>query len=246
MTAYEDWLRDYPARALRLMRDATPLAQASNLEVTLLLSIGSLLLIAPYERLRLRPKEARRGLTHVDKDRDKPENQGVVGILDELFGSDEQGAKFVEAVQFWGADGVSGTWQGGHLGENDPVLLDSWADASGLRLDNEGGWPIPHDWSFTLAFSTMRNALAHGSVRTHYRWGSKMKTIDKLVFTSKSGDDLASLTEHRFLALSDAHEGSPVQKYRFVATTPADWKDFLTRWASILKEAGPMAIPEAA
>ena len=85
MTMYKDWFRDYPVRAWELLQRTSAGAAVSNSEVTLLLSVGCLLLNAPYERLNITPAMRKRGLTHYQRDRERANNASLVNEFDRLF-----------------------------------------------------------------------------------------------------------------------------------------------------------------
>src|SRR5689334_8239834 len=83
MTAYSNWLNDYPARALSLLESSESKAKMKGQEVTLLLSISSLLISVTYERLKYREdQETGEEVVHVARERYKVENENLVTRFD--------------------------------------------------------------------------------------------------------------------------------------------------------------------
>jgi hypothetical protein len=52
MTAYRNYVQDFPSRSRDLLNEFSLSARALNKEVTLLLAVATPCLIVPYERLR--------------------------------------------------------------------------------------------------------------------------------------------------------------------------------------------------
>jgi hypothetical protein len=64
MTAYRDWLRDFPNRCVEILTLLEPQAREHDREVTLMLCAGSILLNVPLERLKLRLDKLNQPIEH--------------------------------------------------------------------------------------------------------------------------------------------------------------------------------------
>lgn len=238
MTEYKDWFRDYPTRALSLLQRLSPHAEKAGHEVTLLVSIGSLLLTAPFERLTTNRLKIVRDLSHPQKDRQRSENAILVERFDRLLPDDSVGDKhavaFDQASFFWGDSKPKG-WQYGQLADphQAPDRPDSWIDPNDKPLSDISSWPV-QGRTFRLIFRTMRNAISHGNVMTHPISRGQDDRIAKLIFISNSGVDMGRIADEEFERLQQA--GRAFQKFRFVAVTPQAWREFLFVWARFLDE----------
>jgi hypothetical protein len=143
MTAYRDFIHDYPSRCRRLLDEHFKNAQRNDLEVTLLLSVASSGLIVPYARLSEDAHPAR------DADRFAEAKTN----LDELLDDD-----FLDSKLWDTTDPKS--WRFGELrdlsGDPDAWHLDELKPVSGRKKARS-------------IVKVLRNALAHGNVFTRGR-----------------------------------------------------------------------------
>jgi hypothetical protein len=237
MTAYSDWIQDFPSRARDLLDWYKEDAGENNREVTLLLCVGGLLLSAPYERLRNRGK-----VEHSQGDR----KDWLIGDFD---GTME--LSFNDVMTRWNLH--SECWQYGNVRDSDhPASPDDWKNDQGRSLNDDSAWAPPQDLKLDTVITTMRNALAHGQVITY----SSNSQISKLIFLSERSQKNKPLTEnqrqrlHKELKKKLANEvtiqavmnviNSQTQpektRYRFIAVTPDEWLTFLNSWADMLKK----------
>lgn len=172
MTAYSDWIQDFPSRALDLLDWYIEDAGRNNREVTLLLCVGGLLLSAPYERLRNRGK-----VDHSQGDR----KDWLIGDFDRTME-----LPFNDVMTRWNLH--SEFWQSGNLRDlDDPSEPDYWKSDEGRGLNDESAWAPPQDLKLDTVINTMRNALAHGQVITFNSQisNSSNSQISKLIFLSE-------------------------------------------------------------
>lgn len=143
MTAYRDFIHDYPSRCRRLLDTHFTNARENDLEVTLLLSVASSGLIVPYARLSEDAHPAR------DADRFGE----AKGKLDRVLGAP------LLASELWDTTDP-GSWRSGELrdlsGDPDAWPLDAMKPVSRQK---EAGSIV----------KVLRYALAHGNVFTRGR-----------------------------------------------------------------------------
>ncbi len=233
MTSYKDWVADYPKLALELLRRAYPDAEANELEVTLLLSVGSLLLSAPYERLKYRKDKSNEQIMHVAHDRFMEENEELVRKFDNLLNEGFRSS----TTLFKGKSDYQ--WQGGVLSPacHKPMDPSSW-DQEGRRFDHPDAWKLPNDWKVGHVFKVMRNAVSHGQVITYSRSRTTGK-IGKLIFLNECGELISRLPKKELIRRRE--EAIPLQQtYEFVSASPPAWRFMLERWAIFLRSVKPM------
>lgn len=134
MSAYNDFVADFPRRCQEVLRFSEPKAKASGREVTLLLLVASGSLLVPYERLRpgLPP--------HVARDRDS--NPEAASRLSKLVSR-----SFLES-DLWKAAAGSWEWR-----DDIPVRdlkPDSWPEL-------EGSDEMPQKVLVDQVLATIRN-----------------------------------------------------------------------------------------
>jgi len=242
MTAYSDWIKDFPNRVLDLLDWYSEDARDNNREVTLLACVGGLLLSAPYERLRKHLDDTGQEVDHSQRERKK----WFIGDFDR-----KMKRSFNDTMTEWRLH--ADLWQGGNLDDSDdPKDWDSWKDKQGRRLDAKSAWAPSPELKLENVMNTMRNALAHGQVSTYT--GSSQ--ISKLIFlshrTSKNKpltanqrdrlhkqlqkelpDDLAIERVMNVIKLQMQPEKP---RYRFIAVPPDEWLAFLKCWANMLNK----------
>lgn len=138
MTAYANFIKDYPDRCKRLLDKNFIKAGLNNLEVTLLLSICSSGLIIPYERLK--------DSSHIAKDSNRFKSAKTK--FDQLLK-----LPFIHSDLWDSTDEITWRFCKKHDFQGDP---DSW------EIDD---WdPIGAETKVEQVIKTMRNALAHGNI----------------------------------------------------------------------------------
>ena len=148
MTAYRNFIQDYPGRCRRLLLEYFKNAEQNDLEVTLLLNIASSGVIVPFARLS---EDAH---PSGDATRFKDAKDKMDHVLDTHF------------LSFLGSDADPGSWRLGKLKEipGDP---DAW--------DWDSLTPLTNKRTAKPLVSILRNALAHGNVFT--RGGEHIETL---------------------------------------------------------------------
>jgi len=155
MTAYRDFVKDFPQRCSRLIGDHQKSAW-KGLEVTLLLSVFASGFVIPFERLR-----PRRTGAHPSDDRRKfPEFAATVDRLMKGMFADSPLAGPRPA-----------SWRVGHIASSESSgAPDAWVSRCKPILKQETAFVI----------ECLRNAIAHGSV-----FVSSSATISSLIFLSR-------------------------------------------------------------
>lgn len=140
MTAYANFIQDYPQRCKKLLESFSKNAKMKDLEVTQLLCISTSGIIVPYNRLSDKCHPA------ADSSRFKDAKEHFVKILDRNFVGSE----------LWSFHNA-GSWRFSELKNlaGDP---DSW------HLDTAK--PIDDGIKISKVVKIMRNALAHGNIFT--------------------------------------------------------------------------------
>lgn len=186
MSNYFNYTRDFPKRCKALLERTTELADIDGLEVTLSLTVAAAGIVVPFERL----KSAHPFQSH---DRNEEVGKRLTKVLEEPF---------LTSI-LWG-NSESHSWKYGTLttAAVESGSPDNWDDPE--PVGSEVGARI---------VSIIRNALAHGNLRT---WGRT--EIEHIIFVA----------EHR--------DGKPPLKigYRQVRVSPADFRRFLIRWFDFL------------
>jgi hypothetical protein len=193
MTAYRNFIEDFPRRCRDILKMASRSAQSQGREVTLALIVASAGLVVPYERLK---PDGRWG-PHPSGDSKKFAEAAdkLKSVLDQPFISS----------RLW-TEGSS-TWFGGRL---DSVTgePDSWI---GLQQSR----PISKDKTVGAILSVIRNALAHGNIWTRLdpikaiifvkSVTDDHKAIPKFLFVSVAPDEFRNLLENWFDFLIELH-----------------------------------------
>lgn len=171
MTAYKNFVDDFPNRCREILKFAGKPALFRGREVTLALMVASAGLVVPYERLKPDGGE----IDHPSGDNKKfsAAAEKLRGLLAESFLS--------SAV--WGAP-VS-TWHSGKLKSvtGDP---DSW---DGLRKRQ----PVQSEKTVRNVLRVIRNALAHGNIFTF------RDPIEAIIFINANVNDRKDVRDYSFV-----------------------------------------------
>lgn len=188
MSAYRNFVADFPGRCQRLLSRSFRNAESNDLEVTLLLSIASSGLLIPYARLTESEHPSQ------DPSRFVLARNSINCVLKSKF----LGSPLHPEID-------PGSWEIGSLVDiaDSPDFWD-WSRIKPISKDKTGN-PL---------IKILRNALAHGNIFT---MGSPH--IESIAFLSKL----------------NAQE--PTAGYDCLVVSPADFKDFISRWLGSLEEA---------
>ncbi len=157
---YQDYVSDFPQRCSRLLGELGSTTQDMGLEVTHLLSITTVGLTVPYDRLR---KGSRTPHPSDDRRRYKRAASEYNRLLEEPFLSS----------QLWGAE--PSTWRKGKVRDvraQEPDFVPAFASAKPIQPNVKAG---------TVVGAIMRNALAHGNIVTR----TKDREINDVMFLSE-------------------------------------------------------------
>jgi len=190
MSAYTNFVSDFPERCNDILKSFVERAHGRNLEVTLMLSVASTGFVIPFERLRFKDESA-----HPSRDRER--FREAARKLDET-----RELCFLDSA-LWGAS--PGSWVFAREVEDEQRELDSWPE-----LQTPKSLTKKKKTESTLKH--LRNALAHGNIFT------RGDPIDRLVFLSKpceespkfdmlavSPDDFYTFLQKWFSFLSSLH-----------------------------------------
>jgi hypothetical protein len=194
MSAYANYVKDFPTRCIELL-DLTLHAEKKGLDVTLLLAVAGQAVMMPLERLEL----LRSTLSAQRTDGNHPSGDAKTfkSAADKLSEALDKQCK------------VSSLFQNDHK-EFDP---DSWkyneCELGGVNLENVEPMKSIADKSCRTILKILRNALAHGNLRTDG------KPINRLIFLSRVSKD--------------------VEKYHRLECHPDELRRFLKAWANALR-----------
>lgn len=221
MTIFRNWITELPPRCDQVLRLFGAAAARSDVEVTLLLAIGNLLLVGTLERLadHWNPKDPRRGYDHRQGYREAL-SRDQRAAFDALLGE-----RFVTSEGLWGPGGTApGLWQCGVVDPAWPKREpDRWTDARGRLLPHERAFPWTSEEETTdgealgktvgQTLAIIRNALSHGEVLFA---PDSFGHIGRVVFVSSIG--------------------SPTRRagHEFVATPPEGFRALLDAWRDAL------------
>lgn len=141
MTAYRDFVSDFPSRCLDVLRMAETKARLQQRQVTLALMVASAGFVVPYERLSIKK-------AHPTGDAKKfAEASSKLAALMQM--------KFLVSPLGRGAD----SWHGGKL-NSIKGYPDEWPEFLKAK-------PLSPDKTVGGLLRILRNALAHGNIFTH-------------------------------------------------------------------------------
>lgn len=201
MSVYKNFVEDFPNRCWQVLdvfyERAKNLSGCSEVndgrEITLLIMTASAGFIVPFERLK--PDKQNE---HIAQDRKKYPN--IAKKIDEFIKP-----PFIETEIFTSS---KKSWAHGKFEKNNREPLN---DCNEVDDTKEVGKQI----QVVCIISTIRNALAHGSIYTKNNNNENENEIDEIIFISE------------IRGFSD--------KYRFVKVSPNDFKIFLEKWFAFLR-----------
>lgn len=175
MTAYTNFVQDFPSRCMGLLNLAESSARANDREVTLVLLVASAGFVIPFERLR---KPTLGKPAHPSGDRET--YQEYAKSLEELMDTKFLGSELHREQ--------STVWQAGSLRsiQGDP---DSWPE---LCQDKT----LSKDKKVSNILKGIRNALAHGNIFT------KGNPISSIIFVSVNTNNEGEVKGFSFISTS--------------------------------------------
>jgi hypothetical protein len=234
MTIYSDWLRDFPTRCTEVLAYLAPKAREQGREVTLMLTVGSMLLNVPWERLK--EKDFEHPMTGHPDEAAREANRELARRFNEML--DEP---FATSSTLWDNfnGSTKGKWWARNLGnEYDPAKPYYWFFPNDDRY-------LPSDWSVGQILGVVRNACAHAHILTY--------SSPEPASTDYNSEGLDPVVEdvlpvmpgrHRISRLLFVSVRSPLNepptKFRVVATTPEGFTELLERWAKIISTLDPL------
>jgi hypothetical protein len=226
MTVYRDWLRDFPNRCIETLTLLEPKAHEHGREVTLTLSIGSILLNVPMERLMRRLDKSRQPIEHPMTGHPDESARKANRELALKFRAMLEEEMFATSQTLWGSNNGpnKGKWWAGNLGrEYNPTRPDDWF---GTR---KSGPLMPECWSVERVIKVIRNACAHAHVLTYSSETGKDRVVE----------DNEQISRLLFVSSRNRPDEQPT-KFRFVSTTPEGFTELLKRWAVVISELDPL------
>lgn len=144
MTAYANFIQDFPLRCGDILQAFYGKAKDQNREVTLLIMTAAASLVIPFERLRMDKSD---GIVHASGDTTTFEDQAKALTV-------ALAKPFLKSA-FW-EKGANGSWRFGATAEI-ATPPDSWESFSKRR-------PLCNDDQAIMIVARLRNALAHGNI----------------------------------------------------------------------------------
>ncbi len=187
MTAYKNFVSDFPARCLDVLEQAERAGTLRHRDVTLTLMTACAGFIVPFERLNLNKEKPH---PSGDATRFGRAAQKLQGLLEEKFLTSSLGQG-------------STSWRTGKLKsiEGDP---DTWSGLQKARA-------MTKDKKVRGVLGVVRNALAHGNIFTYEN------PIQEILLVS---------------AIEDNNQN--IVGFRFIESSPANFRRFLIAWFSFL------------
>ncbi len=175
MTAYKDFIIDFPSRCIEILDSFQNQAASKDREVTLAILVASGALIVPYERLKpdgLHPNPSR------DNQRYQKYARDLEILCKEKF---LNSSLWGENIGSWGYDNLKSV-------SGDP---DSWPELNNVT-------PMNTSKFVDDIIVVLRNSIAHGSVYTH------KNPIEALVFvnTKYGTGNPRSIIGHEYIYVS--------------------------------------------
>lgn len=188
MTAYVNFIQDFPKRCNDLLDIYLEDATFNNREVTLILAVASAAFVIPFERLR--PSSHK----HVAEDRTRPAVRKLGKLLNKSFYS------WVNGAAWETRDSIPGY-------EIRNAQIDAWYAPDHRRKLHPGR-------TVDTILSHLRNSLAHGNIFLYpsNSGGHLVPQIDNLVFLARNKDKKSDELVDKYNVLST----SPPQFLQFV------------------------------
>jgi hypothetical protein len=227
MTVYRDWLRDFPNRCIATLDRLEPKAREHGREVTLMLSVGSMLLNVPLERLKLGLDKLNQPIEHPMTGHPDEAARKANKELASKFRAMLDEEMFATSQTLWGSSSgpTKGKWWAGNLGkEYDPTRPDGWFEIG------KNGHKLPDSWPVGKVIKVIRNACAHAHVLTY---GSETGGKELVA------EDDQQVSRLLFVSLRSSPDEQPT-KFRFVSTTPEGFTELLKRWAAVIPILDPL------
>jgi hypothetical protein len=174
MSAYDDFVHDFPTRCKDLLTAAARDAAAMEREVTLSIMTAAAGFLVPFERLNPNVKHEHPAL-------DRQRHPEIAGKLDDLLNE-----RFLNSC-LWNS--TPSTWKAGKLKSIDNAP-DDWPELQAPRT-------LSADRLVKSVVGVLRNALAHGNIYTLGR-----PQIRDIVFISRLEDQDGNLLSYRFVQVS--------------------------------------------
>lgn len=211
MTAYKNFIQDFPLRALEILDRHFDSEQINNREFTLLVTIATSAFIIPFERLRAEPIEHPAG--------DAAKYKKAKDVFNKA-----SNRSFLQSHR-WG-QGKSWLWieniNGNEVRSNS---VEQWA-----RLELRQ--PLDKKMVANKVFAHIRNSLAHGSIFTYPSY-SNLQTpvqIEEMVFLSRYHDSTSTTCQN-----DKTDESNRIDQYSILIVSPSDFCAFLQKWIQFLK-----------
>lgn len=208
MTAYINFIKDFPKRAIEIYSLGFEQAKANEREVTLLLSVAAVSLIVPYERLKL---EHPSGDSHnYNLARNK-----LVRISNKEFLSSE----------LWG---LGQGWDCIEHLEGNEVLkpLDDWAKRDAF-------YPLNSSKTVGFVLGILRNAFAHGNIFLNSNDSSAH--IENLIFLSQYRQEKSVKCSNCGEIIRHEKLLESTNRYKLLRISPDNFAGFLLKWVDFLQ-----------
>ena len=197
---YNNFLKDFPERCEKILVNYSDQAAANDLEVTLMLTIATAGFVTVFENFR-------DGNTLTSNPLQQYPNA-----------SKEFDALLSERFLTSGKLKITGKWE---LAEKHLSKIPPWT-----KGNLEGNYPLDPTKSMFYILDLLRNALAHGNIRTHPDENNQIKTLIFIVWSR-------TYSEKEDIKKSKMKYDKT--KYDMLATSPKGFCKLLVNWLTFLK-----------
>lgn len=173
MTAYRDFIKDFPSRCYDILKNMDKWSKFCDREVTLSISIACSGFVIPFDRLN---PDAH--VPHPSNDRNTYINASKK--IDELMGTNFIGSELHQST--------TTKWKFGKVNKKNIKMFPE-------RIDSFKPKPISNEKTTRSILKIIRNSLAHGNIYT------KGNPIELLIFLTGRYDNAWNLIKYEFVSM---------------------------------------------
>lgn len=212
MTAYANFIQDFPKRSMEFLTKDYGWAKANDREVTLMISIATTSIVIPYERLRSTSPKPTSDREQFDKAKQKFDHFINTKFLYSDLWDNSLGWEFAEEIS------------GKDIREK-KVYLERSNVCS----------PVDGDKSVNWMLSRVRNSISHGSIFTEPERQKTDEPVDIETIIFISGRYEKQVVDKCSNCGEPIKNRAPVDKYDLLAASPDNFHKFLKKWIEFLE-----------
>ena len=212
MTAYANFIQDFPKRSMEFLTKDYAWAEANDREITLMISIATTSIVIPYERLRSTSPKPTSDREKFDKAKQKFDRFINKKFLESDLWDNSPGWEFAEEIS------------GEDIREN-KVYLQRSNICSPVNGDKLVNWIL----------SRVRNSISHGSIFTEPERQKKDEPVDIETIIFISGRYEKQMVGKCSCCGEPIKNRAPVDKYDLLAVSPDNFHKFLKKWIEFLE-----------